>query len=76
MQNFGSIEGKIFEEVKAEAAAAGSAWPNYTPPGAETIGELGERIVSFFKVIVFFEKYTKILRFIGILRPLRQSGIV
>ena len=49
-QNFGSIEGKIFKDVQEEVTAAGSTWPHYTPPGAETLGEVGARVVSFYKV--------------------------
>lgn len=48
-RNFGSVEGLHIDEVKTMAAAEGLTWPQYNPPGAETLGVLQERLVSFFK---------------------------
>ncbi|KAG0728295.1 Fructose-2,6-bisphosphatase TIGAR [Chionoecetes opilio] len=48
-RNFGSVEGLGFEEVLKLAEANGSSWPSYSPPGAETLGEVQARLVAFFK---------------------------
>ncbi|XP_066980400.1 fructose-2,6-bisphosphatase TIGAR-like isoform X3 [Macrobrachium rosenbergii] len=48
-RNFGSVEGLHIDEVKSMAAAEGLTWPQYNPPGAETLGVLQERMVCFFK---------------------------
>lgn len=48
-RNFGAVEGLHIDEVKTMAAAEGLTWPQYNPPGAETLGVLQERMSSFFK---------------------------
>ncbi|KAK7066947.1 hypothetical protein SK128_001303 [Halocaridina rubra] len=48
-RNFGSVEGLHIDEVKSMATAEGLTWPQYNPPGAETLGVLQERMVCFFK---------------------------
>uniref|UniRef100_A0A0P4WD79 Uncharacterized protein n=1 Tax=Scylla olivacea TaxID=85551 RepID=A0A0P4WD79_SCYOL len=49
-RNFGSVEGMVFEEVLKMAEANGSSWPQYSPPGAESLGDVQARLVAFFKV--------------------------
>lgn len=50
-RNFGSVEGLVFDEVLKMAEANGSSWPQYCPPGAETMGEVQTRLVAFFKEV-------------------------
>ncbi|XP_045132622.1 fructose-2,6-bisphosphatase TIGAR-like [Portunus trituberculatus] len=50
-RNFGSIEGLVFEEVLKMAEANGSSWPQYSPPGAESLGDVQARLVAFFKEV-------------------------
>ncbi|KAL7638901.1 UNVERIFIED_CONTAM: hypothetical protein RMT77_010435 [Armadillidium vulgare] len=48
-RNFGCVEGHYINEVLEMAKEEGKSWPSYTPPGGETLGQLHERIVSFYK---------------------------
>lgn len=50
-RNFGSVEGMVFEEVLKMAEANGSSWPQYSPPGAESLGDVQARLVAFFKEV-------------------------
>lgn len=48
-RNFGSVEGMNIDDVKSMATAEGLMWTEFTPPGAETLGDLQARMVSFLK---------------------------
>lgn len=50
-RNFGSVEGLVFDEVLKMAKESGSSWLEFTPPGAETNGDMQTRLVAFFKEV-------------------------
>lgn len=40
----------VFYDVLEMMKKSGTTWENFNPEGAEKVGEVQERIVSFFKV--------------------------
>lgn len=41
LQKYGVVEGKPLSELRAMAKAAGEECPMFTPPGGETLEEVG-----------------------------------
>lgn len=64
-QNFGSVEGMLFKEVFDMAAAAGKSWPAFNPPGAETLSQVQQRFVEFFKVRLGYVNFRFFTQFSG-----------
>ncbi|CAL4063525.1 unnamed protein product [Meganyctiphanes norvegica] len=48
-RNFGCMEGLPFDDALAQAKAAGVSWMQFQPKGSETMGEVQERMIAFFK---------------------------
>ncbi|XP_071044279.1 fructose-2,6-bisphosphatase TIGAR isoform X2 [Parasteatoda tepidariorum] len=48
-ERFGNVEGKSFKYLREAAEKSNLAAGQYTPPGGETIQQVHERAVSFFK---------------------------
>uniref|UniRef100_UPI00398E6BE4 probable fructose-2,6-bisphosphatase TIGAR A isoform X2 n=1 Tax=Pristiophorus japonicus TaxID=55135 RepID=UPI00398E6BE4 len=50
-RKYGIVEGKPLSELRALAKAAGQKCPHFTPPGAETVGEVQARAKEFFNYL-------------------------